>query len=56
MTDDTKPQSSKYTCNEHREEMILLGMRQQLQRSDLTEEQRAKLKEEIAELEKEMGF
>jgi len=30
MTDDTKPVSSKYTCNEHREEMILLGMRQQL--------------------------
>lgn len=56
MTDDTKTRASKYTCNEHREEMILLGMRQQLQRNDLTEEQRAKLIEEIAQLEKEMGF
>ncbi len=56
MTDDIKPRSSKYTCNEHREEMILLGMRQQLQRNDLTEEQRAKLKEEIVQLEKKMGF
>lgn len=56
MTDDTKPPSSKYTCNEHREEMILLGMRQQLQRNDLTEEQRERLKKDIAKLEKEMGF
>lgn len=56
MTDKTKPPNSLYTCNEHREEMILLGMRRQLQRTDLTEEERAKLLKDIAKLEKEMGF
>lgn len=56
MTDDTKASPSKYTCNERREEMILLGMRQQLQRTDLTEEERAKLIAKIAKLEKELGF
>lgn len=56
MTDAPTPPPSKYTCNEHREEMILLGMRRQLQRTDLTEEERAKLKADIARLEEEMGF
>jgi len=36
--------------------MILLGLRQQLLRSDLTEEEKKKLNEEIARLEKEIGF
>lgn len=56
MTDTPKAVSSKYTCNDYREEMILLGLRQKLLRSDLTDEERVKLAREIARLEKNMGF
>lgn len=48
--------SSQYTCNDYREEMILLALRQKLQKSDLTDEERVKLMEEIARLEKAIGF
>lgn len=45
-----------YTCNEYREEMILLALRRRLQQPGLTEEERTKLLAELARLEKEFGF
>ncbi|NOR24908.1 MAG: hypothetical protein GQ542_11055, partial [Desulforhopalus sp.] len=56
MTHDHKKVSSKYTCNEYREEMILLGLRQKLLQSDLTAKEKEKLTKEIARLEKAIGF
>jgi hypothetical protein len=56
MTNTPKTVSSTYTCNDYREEMILLGLRQKLLQSDLTEEERTKLTKEIARLEKIIGF
>lgn len=37
-----------YTCNDYREEMMLLALRQKLADSDLYEDERSRLKEEIA--------
>jgi hypothetical protein len=48
--------SSKYTCNEYREEMILLGLQKQLASGDLTSKEREKLLREIAKVEKQMGI
>lgn len=56
MTKNNTTGSSLYTCNEYREEMILLALRQKLQRSELTEEERLKLMREIDILEKSIGF
>ncbi len=51
-----QPASTLYTCNEYREEMILLAFHRKLQRSDLTEEERRTLLAEIARLEKKIGL
>lgn len=56
MSRDQQKAAPQYSCNEYREEMILLALRQKLQRSDLTEDERAKLAAEIAQLEKAIGF
>jgi len=45
-----------YTCNEYREEMILLALLRRLKDPDLSEEERVKITEEIACLEKKIGF
>ncbi len=45
-----------YTCNDYREEMVLLALRQKLAGHDLLEDEKRKLKKEIAELEKKIGF
>lgn len=50
------PQTSQYTCKDYREEMILLALRQKLQLSQLTDEEKSKLTEEIGRLEKILGF
>ena len=47
---------SKYTCNEYREEMILLALQRKLAAGDLTSEEREELLTQIAELEKQMGI
>lgn len=49
-------QTSNYTCNDYRAEMILLGLNKQLANPDLTPEERQTLKDEIARVEKEMGL
>lgn len=51
-----QPSSTIYTCNEYREEMMLLALRQKLADPGLRENERSRLKEEIAELEKKIGF
>lgn len=56
MTHNEKVAPVQYTCNDYRQEMILLGLRQKLQRSDLTDAEKAKLLEEISRLEKVIGF
>ena len=45
-----------YTCNEYREEMILVGLKQRLQKTDLSDDERKKLIKEISHLEKLIGF
>ena len=47
---------NNYTCNEYREEMILAALQRRLQQEDLSEEERAELLREIAELEERMGM
>ncbi len=46
----------KYTCNDYREEMILLGLQKRLNRPDLTEAERQEIIREIREVEKQMGM
>ena len=47
---------NKYTCAEYREEMILVRLKNRLNRSDISEEEKQTLAEEIAKLEREMGL
>jgi hypothetical protein len=44
----------KYTCNEYRQEMRLIGLRKQLTVGTLTESEKQQLTAEIKRLEKEM--
>ena len=46
----------KYTCNDYREEMILLGLQKRLNQADLSDEERRELLKEIKALEKQMGM
>lgn len=45
-----------YTCNDYREEMILLGLQKRLNQADLTEEERKEILKEIEIIEKQMGM
>ena len=45
-----------YTCNEYREEMILLGLQRQLAVADLSPEKKEVLLAEIARVETLMGL
>ena len=45
-----------YTCNEYRQEMILTGLRKQLNDPNLSELERKTLEEQVRRLEKEMGL
>ena len=46
----------KYTCNEYREEMILLGLQKRLASNKLNPEEKENLLMEIAKVEKQMGI
>ncbi len=46
----------KYTCNEYREEMILLGLQKRLTEPGLSEEEKEAIKKEIARVEEQMGM
>ena len=56
MNEEKQGQASPYTCNDYRQEMILLAMRRKLQDGGLAENERRRLHEEIARLEKRMGM
>ncbi|MGW8194096.1 MAG: hypothetical protein ACWGOX_07515 [Desulforhopalus sp.] len=56
MASNDKTSPGRYTCNEYREEMVLLALRQQLKRADLSDKERTALLEEIDRLEQEFGF
>lgn len=45
-----------YTCNEYREEMILAALQKRLQQKNLSEIDKEKLLQDIAELEKKIGL
>ena len=48
--------NNKYTCNEYREEMILLGLQKKLASPDLTEEEKEQLRKEIKAISKKMDM
>jgi len=56
MTEKKTPKSSQYTCDDYRLEMRLLGIRQQLNNTALSESEREKLEAEMNLLEKELGL
>ena len=41
----------KYTCNEYRQEMVLLGLKNRLSRENMSDEEKQNLVEEIKKLE-----
>ena len=45
-----------YTCNEYREEMMLLGLQRRLNAEDISEDERRALQERIRDLEASMGM
>ena len=47
---------SKYTCNEYREEMILLGLKRRLADPTLSDTERRELADRIHQLEQAMGM
>jgi hypothetical protein len=50
------PPGQPYTCQDYRKEMVLLGLRNRLNASELSEEERFRILTEIRRLEKEMGM
>lgn len=48
--------TGKYTCLEYREEMLLLGLKRQLEDATLSEADKQRLAEKIRELEHQMGM
>jgi hypothetical protein len=46
----------KYTCNDYREEMILLGLQKRLNQENLNDEERKEILKEIELIEKQMGM
>jgi hypothetical protein len=45
-----------YTCAEYRQEMMLLGMKRQLEDPGLPESERIRIAERVRELEQQMGW
>jgi len=48
--------NAKYTCTEYRQEMILLGLKRQLENSGLPESERMRIAEKVRQLEQQMGM
>lgn len=49
-------QSRRYTCNEYRQEMVLIALKKQLQNENLSEDERKDLLDKIRQLELEMDM
>ena len=45
-----------YTCNDYRQEMILLGLKRRLEDPEIDEKERQQIEEQIRKLEQEMGI
>ncbi len=48
--------SSPYTCNDYRDEMTLLALRNRLNTAELSEKERRQIEKEIREFEKRIGM
>ncbi|MBC2711617.1 MAG: hypothetical protein HGJ94_11720 [Desulfosarcina sp.] len=48
--------AGKYTCTEYRQEMILLGLKRQLEDPGLPEAEKRCIAEKISELEQQIGM
>ena len=46
----------KYTCTEYRQEMILLGLKRQLEDPDLSPSEKKHIADEVRELQQQMGM
>jgi hypothetical protein len=46
----------RYTCNEYRQEMILISLRRRLQQDDLSENEKDDLRHKIHQLEMDMDM
>lgn len=51
-----KENNFTYTCNEYREEMILVALHKRLQQEGLTAKEEWAIKKEIEKIEEEMGL
>lgn len=49
-------ENANYTCNDYRQEMILLALQRKLAEEDLSEPEKAAIQEEIRWVEKQMGM
>lgn len=47
---------NKYTCNEYRDEMLLLALNKRLNEHDLSEDEKQRIIKEIKKLESVMGM
>ncbi|BHH83979.1 hypothetical protein [Desulforhopalus sp. 52FAK] len=56
MNDKKTSKPAKYTCDDYRAEMRLLGIRQQLKNTELSESDKRKLQSEIDQIEQELGL
>ena len=46
----------KYTCSDYRAEMRLLALKRQLEKLDLTAQERSRLEDEVRQLEQRMAM
>jgi hypothetical protein len=46
----------KYTCNEYRQEMMLLGLKRRLEDPEMSEAEKKRLYEKVCQLERQMGM
>ena len=55
QVEKTMPDSN-YTCQDYRREMILVGLKKQLVREDLSEAEKSRIERAISDLENEIGL
>ncbi|HSO18852.1 MAG TPA: hypothetical protein VLT88_05315 [Desulfosarcina sp.] len=48
--------ATRYTCTEYRQEMMLLGLKRQLEDPELPDAQKRRIAEKVRQLELEMGM
>lgn len=52
----TMSAQGKYTCNEYRQEMMLLGLKRRLEDPELPDAEKKRLYEKVRQLERQMGM